>query len=344
MPGKHSLGFGLSMLALLALAACGGGGGYGGGGGGGGGNGIITNIVITPGSSSLAPGKTQQFSATTKDSSGNTITGATLTWTSSNTSVATVNSNGLVTAKADGSASVTASISYNSSGGIYGGGGVPITYTSNMAAITVTGASMVMGTAAVGHALVGAVITLKDSRGVIQTAMSDAEGRFQLATAGLKAPYLLKAVDNQGRTLFGMRADDGVANVTPVTDLMTRAWFAAHGSDAETAFADPAAHPVPDAASLAVLDGRFTQALQGDVAGQGLDPQSFSFVSTPFNADGTGADRILDNIAVSTGNGRMLLQDRMGGRQIEVSLDAEMPALKASAVMREGTGSKQSSI
>src|SRR5579859_5358003 len=151
MVRKDSLKFGLSMFALLVLVACGGGGGAygGGGGGGGGGNGIITSIVISPTSSSISPGKTQQFMAVSKDSSGNTISGASLTWTSSNTAVATVNSNGLATAKIDGTTSITASISYNSSGGVYGGGGMPITYTSNMATLSVTGMNSVMGTAAV---------------------------------------------------------------------------------------------------------------------------------------------------------------------------------------------------
>ncbi len=334
MASKYSFGFGLSMLALLVLAACGGGGGYGGGGGGGGGStGIITSIEISPGSSKLSPSKSQQFMATSMDSNGNVIAGAPLNWKSTKPTVATVDSSGLVTAKADGTTTITASISYNSSGGIYGGGGTPITYTSNMATVTVSGTDMVMGVAAVGHALVSAVITLKDSRGQTETAMSGADGSFLLSTAGLQAPYLLKAVDNQGRTLFSMRADDGVANITPVTDLMTRAWFTAHGASAEAAFADPAHHPAPDAAALAELDGHFTQALLSDVAAQGLDPRTFSFLSTPFDADGTGADHILDNLGVVMGGGRLLLQDRLAGQEIDASM-----------LMREGTGSKQSSI
>lgn len=346
MVRKDSLKFGLSMLVLLILVACGGGGGAygGGGGGGGGGNGIITNIVISPGMSNLSPGKTQQFMATTKDSSGNMITGASLTWTSSNTTVATVNSSGLATAKIDGTATITASISYNSSGGMYGGGGNPITYTSNMATVSVTGVDMVMGTAAVGRALVSALITLKDSRGQTQTGMTDAEGHFLLSSAGMHAPFLLKAEDGQGHTLFSMQADAGVANITSVTDLMTRAWFAAHGSSAEVAFADPSDHPAPDTAGLAQLNGRFTQALQGDLMGQGFDPQKFSFISTSFNADGTGADHILDNLGVSTGQSTLALDDRMGGQHIDVHLDAQMPSLMVSALMREGADSNQSSI
>jgi len=294
--------------------------------------------------SNLSPGKTQQLMAVTKDSGGNTINGASLNWASSNSSIAMVTSSGLVTAKADGTATISASISYNSNGGIYGGGGNPITYTSNMVTISVSGMDMVMGTAAVGRALVSALITLKDSQGQTQMAMSDSEGRFYLSSAGMRAPFLLKAEDGQGHTLYSMQADAGVANITPVTDLMTRAWFAAHGSSAEAAFADPAGHPAPDTVALAQLNGRFTQALQGDLMGQGFDPQQFSFISTSFNADGTGADHILDNIGVDAGRGGMMLDDRMGGQHIEVHLDTQMPSLKVSALMREGTDSSQSSI
>lgn len=334
MMSRSSYRFGVSMLALFALAACGGGGGYGGGGGGSGGNGIVTNIVITPASMHLAAGGMQQYKAVSKDSGGNVINNAPLNWNSSDSSVAKVTSAGLVTAVADGSTTITASISYNSSGGIYGGGGPPTTYTSNKAALIVTGSSSVMGVAAVGRALGEAVITLKDSHGVTQTGMSDAEGHFLLSSAGMHAPFLIKAEDSQGHVLFSMRADEGVANVTPVTDLMARAWFAAHGSSVEAAFADPAAHPVPAAEDLAQLNGRFTEALATALASQGLDPEKFSFISTTFNADSTGADRVLDNLSVSTDHGKMLLDDRLGGQRIEVSLDTPMPALKVSAVLR----------
>lgn len=332
----------LFMLTLLVLAACGGAGGaYGGGGGGS--NGIVTSIVISPGSSSISPGKAQQFLATTKDSSGNMITGAALTWTSSNTSVATINSSGLATAKVDGTTTISASISYNSNGGIYGGGGNPITYTSNMVTLNVTGMDSVMGTAAVGHPFTSAVITLKDSRGQAQTGMSDTEGHFLLSSVGMQAPFLIKAEDSRGRALFGMGAGDGVANVTPVTDLMTRAWFAAHGSNADAAFADPAGHPAPDAEALTQLNARFTRAMGETLAGQGFDAEKFSFISTSFNADGTGADHILDNISVSTDHGRMLLDDQLAGKQVEVSFDTQMPVLKVSAVLHEGMGSSQPS-
>ncbi|HEV2333113.1 MAG TPA: Ig-like domain-containing protein, partial [Gammaproteobacteria bacterium] len=294
--------FAVSLLGFLALVACGGGGGYGGGGGSsGGGNTIITQIAITPVNSSIAAGSTQQYKAVTKDMNGNIVTGATLMWASSETSVATVNGSGLATAKIAGTTTITASISYNSSGGIYGGGGNPITYTSNMATLTVTASDAVMGTAAVGSPFVDAMVTLKDDRGQTETGMTDSEGRFLLSTAGLQSPFLIKAEDNMSHVLFSTRSGDGIANVTPVTDSMVRAWYTAHGTTAEAAFAAPASHPAPDATSLDKLNGLYTQALAAALTGQGLDTKDFSFIATSFNADNTGADRVLDNLQVHGG-------------------------------------------
>jgi len=67
----------------------------------------IASVTLSPATASLAVGATQQVTAVLKDSAGTTLTGRTVTWTSSNTAVASV-SRGLVTAVASGSAAITA--------------------------------------------------------------------------------------------------------------------------------------------------------------------------------------------------------------------------------------------
>jgi len=71
----------------------------------------VATIAVSPSTASIAAGGTQQFSATAKDSSGNTISGVTFTWASSATSVATVNSSGLATGVSAGTSQITASAS-----------------------------------------------------------------------------------------------------------------------------------------------------------------------------------------------------------------------------------------
>ena len=68
----------------------------------------VATVSATPASLSLSVGQTGQLTATPRDSAGNTLAGRVVTWVSSNTVVGTVNSSGLVTAKAAGSATITA--------------------------------------------------------------------------------------------------------------------------------------------------------------------------------------------------------------------------------------------
>src|SRR6266566_2823478 len=68
----------------------------------------VASVTVSPASASVQAGQAVQLTATPKDASGNPLTGRTVTWTSSNTSVATVNSSGLVSCVVAGSATITA--------------------------------------------------------------------------------------------------------------------------------------------------------------------------------------------------------------------------------------------
>jgi len=68
----------------------------------------VASVAVSPATASLTVGGTQQFIATPKDANGNALIGRTITWTSSNSGVGTVNGTGLVGASAAGSATITA--------------------------------------------------------------------------------------------------------------------------------------------------------------------------------------------------------------------------------------------
>src|SRR5438445_193015 len=68
----------------------------------------VAAVAVAPATASLTVGQTAQLTATPKDSAGTALTGRTVTWASSNTSMATVSSSGLVKGVAAGPATITA--------------------------------------------------------------------------------------------------------------------------------------------------------------------------------------------------------------------------------------------
>src|SRR5438132_13339816 len=68
----------------------------------------VSSVTVSPASATVQVGLTVQLTATPKDANGNPLTGRAVTWSSSNTSVAGVDGNGLVTGGTAGSATITA--------------------------------------------------------------------------------------------------------------------------------------------------------------------------------------------------------------------------------------------
>lgn len=68
----------------------------------------VASVSVSPSDQTLAPQQTVQLSATMKDAQGNTLGGHAVDLSSSQSSVASVSSSGLVTAVAGGSAVITA--------------------------------------------------------------------------------------------------------------------------------------------------------------------------------------------------------------------------------------------
>ncbi|MEO8622288.1 MAG: Ig-like domain-containing protein, partial [bacterium] len=68
----------------------------------------VDHIDVAPPTATITAGGTQQFTATAKDASNNTISGVTFTWASSDATVATVNTAGLASGISAGDANITA--------------------------------------------------------------------------------------------------------------------------------------------------------------------------------------------------------------------------------------------
>jgi hypothetical protein len=72
---------------------------------------VVTTVTVSPSSASIAVGATAALQATVKDQNGNTMTGQTINWTTSNSAVGTVNASGVVTGVSGGQATITATSS-----------------------------------------------------------------------------------------------------------------------------------------------------------------------------------------------------------------------------------------
>ncbi|MEQ9570312.1 MAG: Ig-like domain-containing protein, partial [Longimicrobiales bacterium] len=71
--------------------------------------GAVDTVVISPATATVAIGAVRQFTATLKDSSGRTLTGASVRWTSSAEAIATIDAaTGLVAGRAPGKVTITA--------------------------------------------------------------------------------------------------------------------------------------------------------------------------------------------------------------------------------------------
>jgi uncharacterized protein YjdB len=100
----------------------------------------VASVTLSPASATVNEGQSLQLTATLKDANGNVLTGRSITWTSSNTAAATVNSTGLVTGVVAGSATITAT-----SEGQSGTSAITVVHLP-VASVTVTPASASVST------------------------------------------------------------------------------------------------------------------------------------------------------------------------------------------------------
>ncbi len=81
---------------------------------------IVASVVVAPSPVTINRGQTQQFTATAFDPSNQPVPSATFTWSSSNTAVATIDSNGLATGVGIGTTTITATTSDGMGGNVSG--------------------------------------------------------------------------------------------------------------------------------------------------------------------------------------------------------------------------------
>ncbi len=166
-----------------------------------------TTLTVTPATTDLsALGATVQLAADVRDQNGQAMTGATVTWASSATAVATVNASGVATAAGNGTATITATAGSAS-------GSAQVTVAQEVSAVTVTPAAdtVVVGDTlrltveasdANGHAVAGAdfawasgdtAVATVDSTGLV-TGVGAGEIEITAASSGVAGVAVLTVV------------------------------------------------------------------------------------------------------------------------------------------------------
>ena len=142
----------------------------------------VASVEVSPDSTTLISiGDTESLTAVTKDANGNAISGATITWSSSDETVATVSSDGLVTAIEEGTATITATASKD---GVSAEGTASVTVRQRVARVEMSPDSTTLrsiddtvqlsatATDANGNAISGATITWSSSDETVATVSS----------------------------------------------------------------------------------------------------------------------------------------------------------------------------
>ena len=174
----------------------------------------------------------------------------------------------------------------------------------------VSGQTSLSGTVASGAALAGVTVTLKDSLGSSVTATTAGNGTYSIDTTGLVSPFLVLVNTSTGTKFYSVTANNDAAttvNVTPLTDLVVRTWYNVQGVSVDTAFAAPVTYPPPSPTTVAVICTVVQNVVQLWLNEAGVPVASFNLISTPFAANGTGIDAVLDKTTVNPTTGQVTI-------------------------------------
>ncbi|GAB1344549.1 hypothetical protein MASR1M101_36760 [Gemmatimonas sp.] len=190
----------------------------------------VASVVVTVAEASITVGQSTQATATARAADGSALAGRTISWSSSNTGVATVSSAGLVTSLAAGSTTITATSEGQS-------GSVALTVTPvPVASVTVTlaASSLVEGQTTQGTAL------LRAANGSTLTERTVAWSTSNAAVASVSQSGLVTAVAA------------GTATITATSEGQS-------GTAALTVTVVPAATVTVTLASAAITVGQTSQ-------------------------------------------------------------------------------------
>jgi uncharacterized protein YjdB len=168
---------------------------------------VVTTVTVAPTSASVVAGSTTTLQATVKDQNGNAMTGQTVTWSTNNAAAATVNSSGVVTGVAAGSATITATSSGKTGTSSITVTAVPPVVTT--VTVAPTSASVVAG------ATTTLVATVKDQNGNVLTGQTVTWTTNNAAAATVNSAGVVTGVAAGSATITGTSSGKtGTSSIT----------------------------------------------------------------------------------------------------------------------------------
>ena len=203
--------------------------------------------------------------------------------------------------KAGAALTVAASLTFALLAGCGGGG------SSGSTTNTSTTPSTLTGTVAVGDALSGANVLVIDANGNNVTTTSDSTGTYSISLTGLTAPLFITATDPNGvnAPMYSVEASITtgtsaavVANVTTLTTAIA-AQLTTDGNPLDLATPSVLSTLVTPATVSASVT-KLNTALSSILTANGIASASFDPIGTAFTPNQTGADAVIDAVAVTT--------------------------------------------
>jgi uncharacterized protein YjdB len=171
---------------------------------------VVTTVTVAPSTASVVAGATTPLTATVRDAQGNVMTGQTIVWSTNNAAAATVNSNGVVTGVAAGSATITATCA-----GKTGSSAVTVTAPPPPVVTTVTvapsTASIVVGATA------PLIATVRDALGNVMTGQTIVWSTNNAAAATVNSSGVVTGVAAGSATITATCAGKAGSSAVTVT-------------------------------------------------------------------------------------------------------------------------------
>lgn len=194
------------------------------------------------------------------------------------------------------------------------------------------------GTVASGAPIVNSTVYVVDANCEVVSGTTGADGKYSIDVNDKTPPMLVGGTRPNGQLYYTIASSKGRANLHPFTDVIARNWYAGRGVDIAEIFVCNGSMPAqPTEEQLGAIQNTLEGVLNTMYNTVGV-PSGFDMLTSDFDADGTGFDKLLDsaNVNVDTVNNTVSVEltdpaTGFGGTVMDIDLMANIAVADVSA-------------